>query len=75
MYANKDLLIELIDYLSNNSQITDVEIKKIVKRFNIEVKDKNKYYNIKYNRINECIHYVLNYFFLEDLTHNLIGIP
>ena len=47
MYANKDLLIELIDYLSNNSQITDVEIKKIVKRFNIEVKDKNKYYNIK----------------------------
>ena len=45
--TNKDLLIELIDYLSNNSQITDIEIKKIIKRYNIEVKDKNNYYNIK----------------------------
>jgi len=47
MYENKALLTELIDYLSNNSQITEVEIKKMIKRFNIEIKDKNNYYNIK----------------------------
>ena len=43
----RELLMELIDHLSINSQITETEIKEIIQKYDIQVKDKNNYYNIK----------------------------
>ena len=47
MLEYKDLLIEMIDYLSANSQLTDNQIKDILKKYNIDTKNKDNYYNIK----------------------------
>jgi ATP-dependent Zn protease len=52
MSNNRELLIEMIDHLSNNSQLNSDEIKNIIRKYNLEIKDKDSYYNIK-ERISE----------------------
>jgi len=43
----KDLLMEMIDYLSVNSQLTENQIRNMVKKYDIDIKNKDNYYNIK----------------------------
>lgn len=44
---NKVFLLEMVDILSNKSQINEEELKKLCQKYKIETKDKKNYYNIK----------------------------
>lgn len=47
MEENKDLLIDMIDYLSNNSQLTYEQIEEMVSKYGLEIKDHENYFDIK----------------------------
>ena len=44
---NKQFLMEMIELLSNKSQLCEKELLELTKKYNIETKNKSTYYNIK----------------------------
>jgi cell division protease FtsH len=44
---NTELLLEMIDYLCNNSQLNEEQLKIMVSKYNLEIKDKDNYYGIR----------------------------
>ena len=58
---NKDLLIEMIEHLSNNSQLNGTELTTMCKKYSLEIKNKDTYYNIKERINNFRKENILNY--------------